>query len=103
MSLDKVLDRVQSFLEHCWDIPLVDCDGHCVRPIYDGGGPTCVTLCPMDIDLVAYIRDGTRILSTECMLCQTCVTVCARDALRVSAGLDRGGRERVRVRTEEAA
>lgn len=28
------------------DIPLVDCDGHCVRPIYDGGGPTCVTLCP---------------------------------------------------------
>ena len=28
------------------DIPLVDCDGRCVRPIDDDGGPTCVSLCP---------------------------------------------------------
>ncbi len=28
------------------DIPLVDCDGRCVRPIGDDGGPTCVALCP---------------------------------------------------------
>jgi Fe-S-cluster-containing hydrogenase component 2 len=28
------------------DIPLVDCSGQCVRPIYDDGGPTCVALCP---------------------------------------------------------
>lgn len=58
----------------------------------------CVEMCPMDIDLLAYIRDGTRVLSTECMLCQTCVTVCAKDALKVSAGLDLGGRERLRER-----
>lgn len=65
----------------------------------------CVTMCPMDIDLLAYIRSGTRVLSTECMLCQTCVTVCAKDALRVSAGLDVGGRERLRERPaqDEAA
>ena len=58
----------------------------------------CVEMCPMDIDLLSYIRDGTRVLSTECMLCQTCVTVCAKDALKVSAGFDLGGRERLRVR-----
>ena len=28
------------------DIPLVDCDGRCVRPIGEDGGPTCVALCP---------------------------------------------------------
>jgi len=64
----------------------------------------CVKMCPMDIDLVAYIRSDTRILSTECMLCQTCITVCAKDALRVSMGLDLGGREYVRRhRADKAA
>jgi len=28
------------------DIPLVDCDGVCLRPIYDGRIPTCVSVCP---------------------------------------------------------
>ena len=28
------------------DLPLVDCDGRCVRPIGEDGGPTCVALCP---------------------------------------------------------
>lgn len=28
------------------DIPIVDCDGRCVRSIYEDGGPTCVALCP---------------------------------------------------------
>jgi Fe-S-cluster-containing dehydrogenase component len=27
------------------DVPLVDCDGRCIRSIY-GDGPTCVALCP---------------------------------------------------------
>jgi len=58
----------------------------------------CVTMCPMDIDLLAYLHEGSRVLSTECMLCQTCVTVCVKDALRVSVGFDLGGRERVRAR-----
>ena len=58
----------------------------------------CVTICPMDIQLLDYIRSGQRILSTECMLCQTCITVCAEDALKVSFGLDLGGKERLRVR-----
>jgi len=28
------------------DIPMVHCDGRCVRSIYDDGRPTCVGLCP---------------------------------------------------------
>jgi Fe-S-cluster-containing dehydrogenase component len=28
------------------DIPMVDCSGRCVRPLYDDGRPTCVSLCP---------------------------------------------------------
>lgn len=62
----------------------------------------CVKMCPMDIQLLDYIRRGQRVLSTECMLCQTCITVCARDALRVSVGLDLGGRERLRERSRTA-
>ncbi len=58
----------------------------------------CVKMCPMDIQLLDYIRSGQRILSTECMLCQTCITVCAEDALKVSFGLDLGGKERLRER-----
>lgn len=56
----------------------------------------CVKMCPMDIQLLEYIRQGQRVLSTECMLCQTCITVCAPGALRVSWGFDLGGRERLR-------
>ena len=58
----------------------------------------CVKMCPMDIQLLDYIRNGQRVLSTECMLCQTCITVCAEDALKVSFGLDWGGKERLRER-----
>jgi len=60
----------------------------------------CEKMCPMDIRILDYIREGQRVLSTECMLCQTCVTVCAKDALKVSAGLDLGGKERLRRRAD---
>ncbi len=56
----------------------------------------CVKRCPMDIDVLAYVESGTRVLSTECMLCQTCITVCAKDALKVSLGFDLGGKEALR-------
>jgi ferredoxin len=48
--------------------------------------------------ILHYIRDGQRVLSTECMLCQTCITVCAEGALKVTFGFDLGGTERLRVR-----
>jgi len=67
------------------------------RGACDGCG-ACEKMCPMDIRILDYIQAGGRVLSTECMLCQTCVTVCARDALRVSLGFELRSWERLRTR-----
>jgi ferredoxin-type protein NapH len=58
----------------------------------------CVKMCPMDIRVPDYIKHGQRVLSTECSLCQTCITVCAPEALKLSFGLDLGGRDLLRER-----
>jgi Fe-S-cluster-containing hydrogenase component 2 len=33
------------FHEEC-DIPIIDCDGRCIRPLGDKNEPTCVSFCP---------------------------------------------------------
>ena len=91
----KYLCPVTVFLKATSRFSLLKIEGD---PVLCNDCGACVRMCPMDIDLIAYIRDGRRVLSTECMLCQTCITVCAKDALRVSAGFDLGGRERLRGR-----
>ena len=53
----------------------------------------CMKVCPMDIRVLDYVQMGSRVLSTECILCQTCVNTCPADALKVSFGLDIGGKE----------
>ena len=58
----------------------------------------CVKMCPMDVRIPEYILNGERVLSTECSLCQTCITVCARDALKLSFGFDLGGKDLLRER-----
>lgn len=58
----------------------------------------CVKTCPMDVRIPDYILNGQRVLSTECSLCQTCITVCARDALKLSFGFDLGGVDLLRDR-----
>ena len=58
----------------------------------------CVKMCPMDIRIPDYILNQERVLSTECSLCQTCITVCSQDALKLSFGLDMGGKELLRER-----
>ena len=58
----------------------------------------CDRECPMDIRLTEYIKDGTRILSTECILCSTCVNVCPTEALYWSFKRDLGGKEYIRER-----
>jgi ferredoxin-type protein NapH len=58
----------------------------------------CVKMCPMDVRVPEYILHGQRVLSTECSLCQTCITVCAQDALKLSFGFDLGGKDILRVR-----
>ena len=56
----------------------------------------CVKMCPMDVRIPEYIKNGQRVLSTECSLCQTCITVCAKDALKLSFGFDLGGKDLLR-------
>lgn len=48
----------------------------------------CLKMCPMDIDILSYIKKGQRVCSTECILCIECVNVCAKDALMVSFAFD---------------
>jgi ferredoxin len=52
----------------------------------------------MDVRIPDYTLAGTRVLSTECSLCQTCITVCSRDALKLSFGFDIGGKDLLKVR-----
>lgn len=59
----------------------------------------CDKMCPMDVRVSDYILNGQRVLSTECSLCQTCITVCAQDALKLAFGFDLGGREFLRERS----
>lgn len=55
----------------------------------------------MDVRVPEYILNHQRVLSTECSLCQTCITVCAKDALKLSFGFDLGGKDLLRERTAE--
>lgn len=54
---------------------------------------TSVKMCPMDVRIPEYIMIGKRVLSTECSLCQIFITVCTRNALKVSIGIDFGGKD----------
>ncbi len=58
----------------------------------------CEKMCPMDVRISDYILNNERVLSTECSLCQTCITVCAKDALKLSFGFDMGGKDLLRER-----
>jgi ferredoxin len=61
----------------------------------------CEKMCPMDVRISDYILNHQRVLSTECSLCQTCITVCAQDALKLSFGFDLGGKDLLRERTQK--
>jgi polyferredoxin len=58
----------------------------------------CSKACPMDIDVMAYVSNGDRVLSTECIFCLTCSTVCPEGVLEETFKMDVGGRETIRRR-----
>jgi polyferredoxin len=58
----------------------------------------CEKVCPMDIRIADYIARGERVLSSECILCQACLSVCPEQSLTLSFGLDAGGPELLRGR-----
>jgi polyferredoxin len=61
----------------------------------------CERNCPMDIKLLEYKNAGQRILSTECVFCQTCLTTCPKSAVVQSFGqFDVTRQEHLRYRGE---
>lgn len=50
----------------------------------------CEKMCPMDVRISDYILNNQRVLSSECILCQTCITVCPKNAIKLSFGFDFG-------------
>jgi len=58
----------------------------------------CDKICPMDIRITDYIKNGQRILSTECTFCCECINVCVPGALSASWGFDCGKQELLNMR-----
>lgn len=56
----------------------------------------CSKACPMDINVMEYVKHGERVLSTECIFCLTCTTVCPEEILDDTFKIDIGGKERIR-------
>ena len=61
----------------------------------------CSKACPMDIDIMQYVINGKRVLSTECIFCLTCTTVCPEGILEDTFKMDVGGKEHLRRRTSQ--
>ena len=53
----------------------------------------CNSACPMNINVMEYINSEERVLSTECIFCLTCTTVCPEKILDVTLKMDIGGKE----------
>jgi ferredoxin len=47
----------------------------------------------MDINIMKYVINGERVLSTECIFCLTCTTACPEGILDDSFSFDIGGKE----------
>ena len=60
----------------------------------------CESGCPMDIRIMDYVSARSRVASTECILCMTCVSSCARGVLRPSFGFDVAVKERLRAKAD---
>jgi len=58
----------------------------------------CIKVCPMDINIMEYVKQGERVLSTECIFCLTCTTACPEKILDSTLRLDIGGKELINRR-----
>jgi len=58
----------------------------------------CNKACPMDINIMEYVNNGERVLSTECIFCLTCTTVCPEGILDDTFRMDIGGKEHIQRR-----
>ena len=58
----------------------------------------CEKVCPMDIKLLEYKNNNQRILSTECIWCDTCIYECPKNAVSSTIGFDAGFKDRLNYR-----
>lgn len=56
---------------------------------------TCSTNCLFNIDIPSYVKEGSRVLSTECVMCMKCVAICPEGALKSSVAFDVVKKERL--------
>lgn len=62
----------------------------------------CEKNCPMDIRITEYLNSEQRVSSTECIVCQTCISSCPGKVLGLSFGIDFGRGEYLnRIKTGE--
>ncbi len=48
----------------------------------------CEKNCPMNVNLLGYMKTHKRIASTECIACQQCVNICPENAIQYTKGFD---------------
>ncbi|MEW5816513.1 MAG: 4Fe-4S dicluster domain-containing protein [Spirochaetota bacterium] len=58
----------------------------------------CELNCPMDIEVMRYVQEGKKVLSTECVLCLTCTSVCPEGVLGVVVGPSLSAADSLRTR-----
>ena len=61
----------------------------------------CESNCPMNIQLLTYLQQNQRILSSECIACQTCVHTCPEQAIAYTRKFDWGVNEHLLFRSRE--
>ena len=64
------------------------------------GCGVCVSSCPMNVNVLEYLQNDERVLSTECIHCMTCIGQCPTKALDETFKFDVGWRERL-VRSDK--
>ena len=69
-----------------------------VKQVADGCNlcMACEKNCPMDIQITEYTQNKQRGGSTECIICQTCISTCPKRVLGLSFGFDMGRAEHLR-------
>ncbi|MCP4569940.1 MAG: 4Fe-4S binding protein [FCB group bacterium] len=61
----------------------------------------CEENCLMDIKLLEYARQNKRVLSTECILCDTCVNICPTGAIKSTWKFDIGWQELINMKSDD--
>jgi polyferredoxin len=58
----------------------------------------CEKNCPMNIKILDYAEQNKRILSTECIVCNSCADACPSEAIKMNLGFDISVKEHVSVK-----